>query len=253
MLSCIVKLIAVVGFSMNVKNTGGKMLNLHFKRSIFNLGMLLIFLITACASTGKGVGGDGPPPIGEGKGRLFLETAGINSVNFYVLDQETGEEVYSESPRVAANSPIGFESGYGSLPQYVDLAPGNYLVVVNTDVEDSVEKEIEVRMGQEVYATIPVGRFQLIFFEGQERSQMPFLIYDYNLRTVLGRGMTSTEVRYFIVPTGEYKVRIENLVGSGSDDIRPVQVRMGQTQNIIIGPPPSPGQIDETGENGDLQ
>lgn len=251
MLSCIVKLIAVFGLSMNVKNIGGKMLHLHVKRFIFTFGLLLIFLIMACASTGGG--GYGPPPIGEGKGRLFLETAGINSVNFYVLDQETGEEVYSEAPRVAASSPIGFESGYGSLPQYVDLIPGNYLVVVNTDVEDSVEKEIEVRMGQEVYATIPVGRFQLIFFEGQERSQMPFLIYDYNLRTVLGRGMTSTEVRYFIVPIGEYKVRIENLTGSGSDDIRPVQVRMGQTQNIIIGPPPSPGQIDETGENGDSQ
>ena len=53
--------------------------------------------------------------------------------------------------------------------------------------------------------------------------------------------MTSTEVRYFIVPTGEYKVRMENLSGSGRDEIRPVQVNMGQTQNIIIGPPPTPG------------
>jgi hypothetical protein len=229
------------------------MFTIDFKRFCIKLGLLLIFFITACASTGGGDGIYGPPPIVEGKGRLFLETAGINKVNYYVLDQETGEEVYSESPRAAASSPIGFESGYGSLPQYVDLAPGNYLVVVNTDVEDSVEKEVEVRMGQEVYVTIPIGRFQLIFFEGQERSQMPFLIYDYNLRTVLGKGMTSTEVRYFIVPTGEYKVRIENLAGTGSDDIRPVQVRMGQTQNVVIGPPPAPGQIDEAGENGDVQ
>jgi len=229
------------------------MLTIDFKRFCIRSGLLLIFFITACASTGGRDGIYGPPPIVEGKGRLFLETAGINRVNYYVLDQETGEEVYSESPRAAASSPIGFESGYGSLPQYVDLAPGNYIVVVNTDVEDSVEKEVEVRMGQEVYVTIPIGRFQLIFFEGQERSQMPFLIYDYNLRTVLGRGMTSTEVRYFIVPTGEYKVRIENLAGTGSDDIRPVQVRMGQTQNVVIGPPPAPGQIDEAGENGDVQ
>ena len=226
---------------------------LDFKRFYIKLGLLLTLLIMACASTGGRDGIYGPPPIAEGKGRLFLETAGINKVNYYVLDQETGEEVYSESPRAAASSPIGFESGYGSLPQYVDLAPGFYLVVVNTDVEDSVEKEVQVRMGQEVYVTIPIGRFQLIFFEGQERSQMPFLIYDYNLRTVLGRGMTSTEVRYFIVPTGEYKVRIENLAGTGSDDIRPVQVRMGQTQNVVIGPPPAPVQIDEAGDNGDLQ
>ena len=225
----------------------------YFRPFRVKYGILLICLVTACASTGGGDGGYGPPPIVEGKGRLFLETAGINKVNFYILDFETGEEVYSESPRASASSPIGFESGYGSIPQYVDLIPGKYLVVVNTDVEDSVEKEVEVRMGQEVYATIPVGRFQLIYFEGQERSQMPFLIYDYNLRTVLGRGMTSTEVRYFIVPTGEYKVRIENLAGTGSDDIRPVQVRMGQTQNVVIGPPPSPGQIDEAGETGDIQ
>ena len=51
---------------------------------------------------------------------------------------------------------------------------------------------------------------------------------------MLGRGMTSTEVRYFIVPVGEYKVRIENSP-TGLDEIRPVQVSMGQTQNILIG------------------
>jgi hypothetical protein len=172
----------------------------------------------------------------------MLETGGINQVNFYVLDDETGEEVYAETPRALARSPIGYETSYGSLPQFVDLPPGKYLVVVNTDIEDSVEREVEVRMGQETHATIPIGRFQLIFFEGTERRQMPFLIYNYNLRTVLGRGMTSTEVRYFIVPTGEYKVRIENLTSSGRDEIRPVQVNMGQTQNILIGEPVAPTQ-----------
>ena len=206
--------------------------------------LMLIVAFNGCASTGSSAG-YGPPPIGEGKGRLMLETGGINEVNFYVIDNETGDEVYSDSPRASASSPIGYESSYGAFPQYVDLPPGSYLVVVNTDVEDSVEKEVEIYMGQEAYVTIPVARFQLIFFEGSERRQVPFLIYDYNLRTVLGRGMTSTEVRYFIVPTGEYKVRIENLSSSGSDEIRPVQVNMGQTQNIIIGPPPTPGQPGE--------
>ena len=213
----------------------------------------LLLAMNSCATTGAGDRTYGPSPIAEGKGRIFLEAGGINEVNFYVLDQETGEEIYSESPRVSASSPIGFESGFRTLPQYVDLDPGPYLVVVNTDIEDSVEKEVEVQMGQEIYATIPVGRFQLIYFEGQERRQMPFLIYDYNLRTVLGRGMTSTEVRYFIVPTGEYKVRIENLSGLGSDDIRPVQVRMGQTQNIVIRPPSVPGEPSEGGEESDLR
>ena len=206
--------------------------------------LMLIVAFNGCASTGSSAG-YGPPPIGEGKGRLMLETGGISEVNFYVIDNETGDEVYSDSPRASASSPIGYESSYGAFPQYVDLPPGSYLVVVNTDVEDSVEKEVEIYMGQEAYVTIPVARFQLIFFEGSERRQVPFLIYDYNLRTVLGRGMTSTEVRYFIVPTGEYKVRIENLSSSGSDEIRPVQVNMGQTQNIIIGPPPTPGQPGE--------
>jgi hypothetical protein len=209
-----------------------------------SIPLVLVVALGGCASTGSGAS-YGPPPIAEGMGRLMLETGGINEVNFYVLDNETGDEVYAESPRSAASSPIGYESGYGAFPQYVDLPPGSYLVVVNTDVEDSVEKEVEIYMGQEAYVTIPIGRFQLIFFEGSERRQVPFLIYDYNLRTVLGRGMTSTEVRYFIVPTGEYKVRIENLASSGSDEIRPVQVNMGQTQNIIIGPPPTPGQPGE--------
>jgi hypothetical protein len=204
-------------------------------------------LACGCASTGGSVGGYGPPPIAEGKGRLFLETGGISQVNYYVVDLETGEEVHAESPRIAASSPVGYETGGAAIPQYVDLPPGQYLVVVNTDIEDSVEKEVRIAMGQEVYAPIPIGRFQVLFSDSQGRSQVPFLIYDYNLNTVLGRGMTSTEVRYFIVPVGEYKVRIENSP-TGLDEIRPIQVSMGQTQNIIIGPPPAPAQPGEGGQ-----
>ena len=139
-------------------------------RSTWYLAASLVFaaIFSGCASTGSSAG-YGPPPIEEGKGRLMLETGGINGVNFYVIDNETGDEVYSDSPRAAASSPIGYESSYGSFPQYVDLPPGSYLVVVNTDVEDSVEKEVEIYMGQEAYVTIPIGRFQLIFFEGSDR------------------------------------------------------------------------------------
>ena len=69
---------------------------------------LLVFaaVFSGCASTGSSAG-YGPPPIEEGKGRLMLETGGINGVNFYVIDNETGDEVYSDSPRAAASSPIG--------------------------------------------------------------------------------------------------------------------------------------------------
>lgn len=213
---------------------------------------VLVAVVAGCATTGGSGGGYGMPPIAEGKGRLILETGGVNEVNYYVLDEETGEEVHSESPRMAASSPIGYETSYRSLPQFADLDPGSYRVVVNTDIDDSVEKEVEVLMGQEMYATIPIGRFQIIFSDAQGRSQVPFLIFDYNLRTMLGRGMTSTEVRYFIVPVGEYKVRIENSP-TGVDEIRPVQVSMGQTQNIIIGPPPSPAQPGEGGSEGAAQ
>ena len=213
---------------------------------------VLVAVVAGCATTGGSGGGYGMPPIAEGKGRLILETGGVNEVNYYVLDEETGEEVHSESPRMAASSPIGYETGYRSLPQFADLDPGSYRVVVNTGIDDSVEKEVEVLMGQEMYATIPIGRFQIIFSDAQGRSQVPFLIFDYNLRTMLGRGMTSTEVRYFIVPVGEYKVRIENSP-TGVDEIRPVQVSMGQTQNIIIGPPPSPAQPGEGGSEGAAQ
>ena len=54
--------------------------------------------IGGCATTGgSGGGGYGPPPIPEGKGRVMLEAGGINEVNYYVLDEATGEEVHSES------------------------------------------------------------------------------------------------------------------------------------------------------------
>ena len=90
----------------------------------------------------------------------MIQAGNINEVNFYVIDEETGEEVHAESPRTSGSSPIGYESGYRTMPQFVDLDPGKYLVVVNTDIDDSVEKEIEVLMGQDVYASIPVGAFR---------------------------------------------------------------------------------------------
>ena len=61
--------------------------------------LFLVATLTGCATTSGSGGGYGPPPIAEGKGRLVLEAGGINEVNFYVLDNETGDEVYAETPR----------------------------------------------------------------------------------------------------------------------------------------------------------
>ena len=204
-------------------------------------------LLSGCAATGGGTA-QAPLPIPEGKGRLILETGGIYEVNFYVIDQETDEEVYSETPRLSASSPSGYERGVRNLPPHVDLPPGLYTVVVNTDIRDDVRiPDVEVVMGEERYVQVPIGRFQIFFWEqrgdSRERAQVPFLIYDYSMRTVLGKGMTSTEVRYFIAPVGNYKIRIENSP-TGLDEIRPVQVSFGRAQNISIEPPTAttPGQ-----------
>lgn len=204
----------------------------------------LAVLAGGCASTGGaggGGGGGGIPLIPEGKGRLLLETGGIPELNFYVIDQATDQEVYSQTPRASGSSPLGYERSGVAKPIYVDLAPGTYTLVVNTDIKDNVEvHDIPIAAGQDRYASVPLGRFQILYSslggDGlPSRQQVPFLIYDYNLRTVLGKGMTSTDLRYFIVPAGNYKVRLENSQ-SGLDEIRPVQVTFGGTQNITISP-----------------
>ncbi|MEW6752626.1 MAG: hypothetical protein AB1505_16825 [Candidatus Latescibacterota bacterium] len=219
------------------------------------VGVVGVFLAAGCATTGGGAA-RGEDRIPEGKGRLVLETGGIERVNYYVLDQGSGEEVYSESPRLSAASPSGYSRAQDYGPQYVDLPAGQYTVVVNTDIRESVEvPDVEVVMGQSRYVRVPVGRFQLLFSSAQGRVQVPFLIYDYGMNEVLGRGMTSTDVRYFIVPEGTYKVRVESTAGA-IDEIRPVQVSFGRTQNVTIGPAATeqvPGGVEQQGQGGDQQ
>jgi hypothetical protein len=210
------------------------------------LGVLGVALAAGCAGTGgaPGMAGPGggarePGPVPEGKGRIWLKTGGIAELNFYVLDQRTGEEVYSETPRLPASSPAAYESGVSRPPLHVDLPPGTYSLVVTTDIKDNVQfRNLKIGMGQERSLRIPVGRFQLICADDKGPTQMPFLIYDFNLRTVLGKGMTSTELRYFIAPVGRYKVRIEN-APTGRDEIRSVGIAFGQTRHIRIGPAPA--------------
>jgi hypothetical protein len=197
----------------------------------------LAFGAIGCATTGAG-GAGGIPQIPEGKGRLVLETGGISEVNFYVNDQETDEEVYAATPRLGASSPMGYERGGTDRPPMVDLLPGTYTVVVTTDTRDPVQiPDVEIQAGVDRYVQVPVGRFQILYSAESGRAQVPFLIYDYGMKTVLGKGLTSTEVRYFIAPVGDYKIRIEN-ASSGIDEIRPVQVSFGRPQNITIGPAP---------------
>ena len=117
-------------------------------------------LMAACATTTGG--GHGPAPIPEGMGRLIIEAGGIRKLNYYIVDQDTDEEVFADHPRSAGSSPIGFESGSRATNLVQDMPPGLYTVVVLTDIEDFVRvRDVEVVMGEPRYATPQVGRFML--------------------------------------------------------------------------------------------
>lgn len=201
------------------------------------LALALAAGLTACASTTGGSDAYMPPPIPEGQGRLNLQAAGINQLNFYVVDDATGEEVYEDMPRLSSRSPSAYDSGAEQNRLTVDLPAGTYTVVVNTDIDDDVVIEgVDVLMGQEKYVTVRVGRFQIQIQDETLGPQTPFLIWDWNMSTVLGRGMTSSNIRRFIVPEGRYKIRIENSA-SGFDTIKPVEVNFGRITQVLIGAP----------------
>ena len=206
-------------------------------------------LLWSCATT-SGSGGRqyGPEPIPEGKGRLFLQAGGINELNFYVEDQVTGEEVYVDMPRLGASSPSAYETGSQENRLVTDLDPGIYKVVVNTDVKDNVVVEdVQIKLGEEKHVQIQVGRFQLTTAGPGLGGRMPFLIMDYRMRTVLGRAMTSTQVRHFIVPTGSYKIRMENSP-AGLDEMRSVDVGFGRITHVRIDTEPTQEPGQETGQ-----
>ena len=210
-------------------------------------GLLLLacLLCSGCAATtGTGSRAYGPGPIPEGKGRLILDAGGIGDLNYFILDQETDEEVHSHMPRVAASSPSAYERGGQPSLLFADLAPGTYTVVVNTDIRDDVVvREVSIAMGQETYVPVQVGRFAVrIQGESGEALQIPFLIMDYGMRTLLGRAMSSSEVRHFIVPAGRsYKIRVENSP-TGITEIRSVDVSFGSVTQVQIAPAVTPAQ-----------
>jgi len=190
-------------------------------------------LLLSCATTSE-FDDYGPAPIPPGKGRLILEAGGIPRLNFYIIDTETEEEIYADTPLQAAFSPSAFQSGQVETNLMVDLDPGVYRVVVNTHIDEDVEvSDVEIRAGLETLKMVRVGRFQVIM-SGSLGSRLPFVLMDYNMSNVLGRGMTTPDVRHFIVPEGHYKIRIENSA-SGLDAQRPLEVGFGRITPIQIG------------------
>ena len=194
-------------------------------------------LMAGCAAT---EGGNMPPPIPEGKGRLILDAGGINELNFFVINQETEEEVYSFTPRPPSTSPSAYERSVQEFRLFTYLDPGVYTVVVNTDLEQDIIEipDVEIVIGEEKYVPVQVGRFMVNVTRNGARTQVPFLIWDYQLRTVLGRGMTSTQVRHFIARPGIYKIRIE-MLSAAIDHIRDVEVNMGRVTPVYIELAPS--------------
>ncbi len=223
-----------------------RMIHTHY-RSVAVAGVLAwaMSLLVSCATTSE-FDDYGPAPIPEGKGRLTLEAGGIPRLNFYIIDTETEEEVYADTPLQAAFSPSAFQSGQVETNLVVDLDPGLYRVVVNTHIDDDVElQDVEIRAGLETFKVVRVGRFQVIL-SGQAGSRLPFVIMDYNMSNILGRGITSPDVRHFIVPENHYKIRIENST-SGLDAQRPLEVSFGRITPIQI------GVSTEEGDEGDDQ
>ena len=204
--------------------------------------VLVASMVLGCAATQV------PPQqavIPPGKGELVLDAGGIEALDFVVYFQDTGREV----ARI-----------YG-LRTYLD--PGTYKIVVKTDLEDEIEiEDVQIAVGQERHVRVPVGRFMVNVFGagaqergGTRRVQIPFLVYDYGMHKVLGRGMSSLQVQHFVAREGMYMVRITPMITSAQgvttvhDIIRPVEVRFGTVYPLTIDlstlVPTQPGQEEQ--------
>ena len=193
--------------------------------------------LMGCAATTQV---DLPPSIPEGKGQLLLEAGGIMELNWSVIDQETQEGVYSTSPRPSPLSPSAFQRQLRESQLRVYLDPGIYTVVVNTDFESDIIEvpDVEVVQGEVKWVPIQIGRFMVLATRDNVPEQVRFVVYDYNMRAILGQGMTSTQVRHFVARPGIYKLRIENLALQ-TDVIREFPVRMGTVYPVRVEMAPS--------------
>ena len=194
-------------------------------------------------------GGSAPPPIPEGKGHLILDAGGIKQLNFSVIDQETQEVVYSVAPRPSPLSPRAYTRNLRQSQTHTYLDPGVYTVVVNTDLEsDTIEiPDVEIVLGEVKRVPVQLGRFMVNVVRDGARSQVRFVVYDYQMRSMLGQGMSSPQVRHFVARPGLYKIRIQ-MPDQQVDKRRDLKVSMGAVTPIFIELGPSASQ--DAGEAG---
>lgn len=171
--------------------------------------VLLLGFGIGCATSGKGPYTE-TTAIPAGKGRLTLVLGGIEQINFSIYDKATSRKV----------------TDLFGLQTYLD--PGTYKLVVQTDLDQSVVIDnVKVTADQETPVQVQVGRFMVQIVEEQQQQQqqqatqsmsrklqLPFVIYDYNLKKVLGKGTTSYQVKHYIAPVGVYRLRIQPSISS---------------------------------------
>lgn len=196
------------------------------------------------------------PLIPAEMGELRLEAPGIALLNYRIVDAATQREVVVERGRGRrAMSVRAVERGTETPNLSKFVPPGTYSVSVETDLEqeDDIEiDDVEVRLGEITSVPVPVGQFDLIVVSSDasgsgpgSQVQFPFKIWDYTRRSLLGTGMTSTQVKHFVAREGLYKLSLEPDPGSGGELIAEVRVQAGRVFPVRIeipgiGPASSP-------------
>lgn len=181
-------------------------------------GLFLLFLI-GCAATQVQ-----PPSIPAGKTMLVLEAAGVESLNFTVFDQGTGEKVTEASGLMAF------------------VSPGTYKVVIQTDIDQPVVIDsVKIRTELEKHLQVPVGRFIMTVSEEYtdeqgdkkiSRIRPRFTIYDYTLSRALAKGVTTFPPKRYVLPLGDYKVNIELMGTLEQRIIKEAKIRFGRIYPI---------------------
>ncbi|MCD6169080.1 MAG: hypothetical protein J7J76_00785 [Candidatus Latescibacteria bacterium] len=159
-------------------------------------GCLTLLFLVGCATTRVQ-----PPSIPAGKSMIVLEAGGVESLNFGIFDQNTGEKVVETAGLTAF------------------VPPGIYKLVVQTDIDQPVVIDsVKIQTELEKHIEIPVGRFIMTVSEqytdeqGEEKTRRVrprFTIYDYTLSRPLAKGITTFPPKRYVLPIGDYKVSIE--------------------------------------------
>ena len=185
-------------------------------------GIVVFVLVLGCTRSYRGSWEDLPTTVPL-EGKLVLDAGGIPSLTFVVLDQASDEKVLD---------------GYG-LEVYV--RPGLYQVIVHTDLNDSIViSGVKVRAGQETHIRVPVGRFGILVFQGEERVSTRFTVFDYGFDRMLKSDLSSTRVEHYVARVGKYKVRAElrsapedgSANGEFSYQIKEMEVKFGRMEAV---------------------